>query len=178
VGALVSVLYRWGNYWDLPRLRRVFPRPAVRRQITWGIALSLLAYVVLAGTVGPGRLLVLVGPGLYVSFALQDLLILSQHTHIPMRLSEGRDVGPVPPREQEVYTRSLRFPAWFAHWVLLNVDAHELHHMYPRVPGCHLPRIPYRTHRAVPWWRWLLDAKRVRGDVLLFQNSAQTGYDI
>jgi acyl-lipid omega-6 desaturase (Delta-12 desaturase) len=175
---LVAVLYRLGNYWNLLRLRRVFPHRAHRRQLTTGIILYLGAYGVLLVLGGPGRLLTFTGLGLYLTLALQDLLILSQHTHIPMQQSNGRPVPPVPPARQEIYTRSLRFPAWFAHWVLLNLDAHELHHMYPRVPGCDLHHIPYRTHLAVPWWRWVLAAKGMRGDVLLYQNSNQTGYHI
>jgi acyl-lipid omega-6 desaturase (Delta-12 desaturase) len=175
---LVAVVYRLGNYWNLPRLLRVFPLPAHRRSLTRGIVLYLAAYALLVAAVGPWQLLAFTGLGLYLTLALQDLLILSQHTHIPMQLSEGRPVAPVPPAQQEIYTRSLLFPAWFAHWVLLNLDAHELHHMYPRVPGCHLHRIPYRTHLAVPWWRWVLAAKGIRGDVLLFQNANQTGYHL
>jgi acyl-lipid omega-6 desaturase (Delta-12 desaturase) len=175
---LVAVVYRLGNYWNLLRLRRVFPLPVQRRPLTRGIVLYLAAYALLIVVAGPGQLLAFVGLGLYLTLALQDLLILSQHTHIPMQLSEGRPVPPISPAGQEIYTRSLGFPAWFAHWVLLNLDAHELHHMYPRVPGCYLHRIPYRPHQTVPWWRWVLAAKSIRGDVLLFQNSNQTGYHI
>ena len=77
-----------------------------------------------------------------------------------------------------MFTRSLRFPAWFSTLFLLHMDAHELHHMYPAVPGYYLPRIEYAPHNEVNWWRWLMSAKRVRGEVFLFQNRNQTGLDI
>ena len=109
---------------------------------------------------------------------MQDPLILSQHTHVPLHVSHGAAVQPFPPLEQEVFTRSLRFPAWFSTLVLLNVDAHERHHMYPAVPGYYLRRVTYETHNEVPWWRWLVKARRVPGAVLLFQNRNQSGYDV
>ena len=72
----------------------------------------------------------------------QDLLLLSQHTHVPQHVSNGEAVKPFPCLEQEPFTRSLRLPR-LASRFLLHFDAHELHHMYPFVPGYNLRRIPY-----------------------------------
>lgn len=79
--------------------------------------------------------------------------------------------------EQEVFTRSLRFPAWLSAW-LVRVDAHELHHMYPFVPGYRLSAIDYPTENEIGWWRWVRGAKRLPGEVFLFQNRDETGADI
>jgi hypothetical protein len=62
--------------------------------------------------------------------------------------------------------------------ILLNVDAHELHHRYPQVPGYHLDAIAYSPGHAVRWWRWVWHAKATRADVLLFRNWDQTGYRV
>jgi fatty acid desaturase len=175
---LFATLYRLNNYWHLPRLYRHFAEPWRRRRLALGILLCLGGYVALLAWVGPWSLLGSLGPGIYLTLAMQDLLILSQHTHIPMRQSEGQPVQPFTPRQQEAFTRSLVFPRWFARLVLLNVDAHELHHLYPQVPGYLLDAIPYRTGHAVPWWRWVWHAKTTRADVLLFQNWDQTGYRV
>jgi fatty acid desaturase len=175
---LFSVLYRVNNFWNLPRLRRYFTRREQRRQFALGIVFLLAAYGVTAYLVGPLRLLQLAGPGLLLCLVMQDPLILSQHTHVPLKLSGGAEVAPFAPRQQEVFTRSLRFPRWFSALVLLHFDAHELHHMYPRVPGYYLSRIGLVTHNEVPWWQWLRRAKRVPGAVFLFQNRDQSGYDV
>ena len=48
--------------------------------------------------------------------------------------------------------------AWLS-TLLLHFDAHELHHMYPFVPGYHLRR--HRLHAGrtrVGWWRWMRGA--------------------
>jgi hypothetical protein len=137
-----------------------------------------VVYAGLIAWLGPSRCGALFGLGLYLSLAFQDVLILSQHSHIPMEHSGGRVVPPFPPLEQEIFTRSLLFPKWFSKYFLLNLDAHELHHMYASVPGYHLTDIHYEPRNAVSWWGWIRKAKRVRGDILIFQNRNDTGWDL
>jgi fatty acid desaturase len=172
---LFSVVYRMNNFWNLPRLFRQFPRRRQRLRMIAGVALLLSAYALTLFLTGGLFLLQVAGLGLLLSLMMQDPLILSQHTHVPLKLSHGEAVEPFPPMQQEVFTRSLRFPAWFSTLVLLHFDAHELHHMYPRVPGYYLNRIDYAPQNEVCWWRWLLKAKRLPGEVFLFQNRNQSG---
>jgi acyl-lipid omega-6 desaturase (Delta-12 desaturase) len=175
---LFSILYRVNNFWNLPRLRRIFPLPEQRRRLVGGVISALVLYGLLTYAVGPALLLKAVGLGLLLTLMMQDILILSQHTHVPMELSHGESARPFTPLEQEVFTRSLRFPRWFSNLVLLHVDAHELHHMYPFVPGYHLSKIRYQTHNEVPWLSWLWKARRLPADVFLFQNRRQSGADV
>ena len=175
---LFSVVYRLQNYWWLPKLWRQFPKPLHRRLMLHSFVLCILVYGLLFVWLGPAQTLRLFGLAVLLSFSFQDVLILSQHSHIPMQYSQGRDVSPFPPVAQEEFTRSLLFPPWFSQYLLLNIDAHELHHMYPAVPGYHLQEIPYRPVNAVPWWWWIWQAKMVRGDRLIFQNRNDTGWDL
>jgi fatty acid desaturase len=146
--------------------------------MAWSGFLLLTAYGGVIYLIGVDQLLHLVGLGLLLSLMLQDPLLLSQHTHIPQKLSRGRNVKPYPGLQQEVFTRSLKFPAWFSTGVLLHMDAHELHHMYVQVPGFYLRRIDYVPTNEVHWRRWLAQAKRVPGEVFLFQNRTQSGLNI
>jgi omega-6 fatty acid desaturase (delta-12 desaturase) len=173
---LFSTLYRLSNYWNLPRLWLLYPHPKERQHIAMAIFGSLVAYGLLILLLGPIAFFKLFGLGILLTLMLQDPLILSQHTHVPMRLSQGCDVKPIPPRQQQFFTRSLVFPTWFARWILLNLDAHELHHMYASVPGYHLHRLRQPTPNAMPWWLWLWRAKQIRGEILLFHNRDETGY--
>jgi len=127
---------------------------------------------------GPMRCLHWFGLGLWLGLAFQDVLLLSQHSHIPMDHSEGKDVTAYPPMEQERFTRSLAFPDWFSRYALLGLDAHELHHMYPAVPGYNLHQIDYQPGNTLAWWQWIVRAKRVPGHILIFQNRDQTGWDL
>ena len=181
---LFSVIYRLANYWHLSRLFQMFPQPTRRLRLAsnWmALVTGYLAFVVL---VGPRALAVVFLCPLFASLVFEDLLILSQHTHIPMQLAGDKVVRPFAAVEQRRFTRSLIFPTWFARWVLLNFDAHELHHAYPQIPGYRLPEfaataaVGSMEGRTVPWWRWLRESRRIPGDILLFQNSHATGYDL
>lgn len=117
------------------------------------------------------------GPALLLSPMAEDVLLLSQHTHIPQHVSHGAAVRPFPAIEQEEFSRSLRLPGWLS-MLLLHFDAHELHHMYPFVPGYHLHGVAYMPQNEVGYWAWIRAAKRVPGEVFLFQNRTESGWEI
>ncbi len=172
------LVYRINNFWNWPRLKGLFPDATLRKRM----ALNLLGVLAVYGTclffVGFLPLLRNFGVGILLSMVFLDSLILSQHTHIPMTSSEGTKVGPYSAREQEVFTRSLCFPRWFSRWILVNVDAHELHHIHPQVPGYLLPAIEYEPENEAHWWRWILAARRLPAHVFLFQNRDQSGSEL
>ena len=174
---LFSILYRVTNYWNIPRLFRMFPRAADRRAITIDTTVLLLIWIALIAILGPAVVARIAGVAVLLSLAMEDLLLLSQHTHVPQNVSHGAAVRPFPAVEQESFTRSLRLPQLASAFVL-HFDAHELHHMYPFVPGYHLRRIAYEPCNEITWWQWVRGAKRMRGDVLLFQNRLESGYDL
>jgi len=174
---LFSTLYRVENYWNLRRLARMFPRAEDHRPMWRSAILQLAGYAALVAIVGPSLLARVAAGGVILSLMVEDLLLLSQHAHVPQNVSAGQQVNPVPAIGQEAFTRSLRLPR-VASTLLLHLDAHELHHMYPFVPGYHLRRIPYRPLHEVGWWEWVRVSKRLRGVVLLFQNRHETGIHI
>jgi acyl-lipid omega-6 desaturase (Delta-12 desaturase) len=174
---LFATLYRINNFWNVPRLRSLFTKQEDRRRITISIITSFLVYVAAAAIVGPRMLLRVTGVAFVLAFVVEDLLILSQHTHIPQNLSQGKQVPPFPALEQEVFTRSLVFPSWLSA-LLLHIDAHELHHMYPFVPGYRLGGIQYETQNEIDWWTWVKCARALPGETLMFHNRLETGADI
>jgi fatty acid desaturase len=174
---LFATLYRLNNFWNVPRLLRLFKESGVRRRLVLNVAVMTGIYAAVAIVAGAAALTQTVGPALVLAFMVEDMLLISQHTHVPMSSSHGRMVEPYPALAQEPFTRSLRLPAW-ASRLLLHVDAHELHHMYPFVPGYLLPHIPYAPVNEVDWWRWVPAARAVPGEVLLFHNRSETGLDV
>ena len=169
------LVYRLNNFWNWPRLRKLFPDLAFRKRLAVNIVGVLVVYAGITFVFGFLPLLRSFGVGILLSMIFLDSLILSQHTHIPMTVSEGEAVKPYSAREQEVFTRSLRFPRWFSRWILVNVDAHELHHIYPQVAGYLLPKIDYEPKNLASWWRWALAARRLPAQVFFFQNRNQSG---
>ena len=175
---LFSVLYRVQSFWHLPRLFRLFDDRKTRRSFVVDVLGLLIFYGVLVKFVGPTQLLHVVGFGYFLGFAWMDVIMLSQHTHIPLKLANGADVKPIPAPEQAPYTRSLWFAPWFSIGILSGFDAHELHHVYPFVPGPRLREIPWTPPNEVPGWAWTRAAKAVPADVFLFQNRNTSGLSI
>ena len=172
---LFSILYRFQNFWNLPRLAQYLSRPNDMRAARINVAALGLVYLLLVVLVGPLTLLWNVGLGLVLSLMAQDVILLSQHTHMPQHLSKGKKVRCFSPAEQEEFTRSMRLPGWLSR-LLLNFDLHELHHMYVHVPGYDLHSIPYRTANEVNWLVWLRGAKALSGVEFLFGSRERTGF--
>jgi acyl-lipid omega-6 desaturase (Delta-12 desaturase) len=174
---LFATVYRIGNYWHVPRLFRLFVEREARAQIVRGTLALAACYGAIAAILGPWGVCRLAGLAVTLSFMIEEVLLLSQHTHVPQHVSGGRPVRPFSSIEQSVFTRSLRLPRWIS-MMLLHFDAHELHHMYPFVPGYRLAEIAHRPGNDVAWWKWTIEAHRLRGDVFFFQNRLQSGWDL
>ena len=174
---LFSIVYRLENYWHLPRLFRLFASRSERARMVRDTAILVAIYALVAWLAGPLRLLIAIGPAVLLSLMAEDVLLLSQHTHLPQHVSHGAAVRPFPAIEQEEFSRSLRLPAWLSA-ALLHFDAHELHHMYPFVPGYRLHGVAYTPQNEVGYWGWIRAAKRVPGEVFLFQNRTESGWEI
>ncbi len=174
---LFSTLYRWENYWKPQRLVGMFPRREDRRSMLRNALLQIAGYIALIAIAGPSTVARAALAGIVLSLVLEDVLLISQHAHIPQNLSDGEPVAPVPAVGQETFTRSLRLPRAISA-MFLHFDAHELHHMYPFVPGYHLRDIPYQPTNEVGWWEWIRVSKRIRGVTLLFHNRHETGIQI
>ena len=171
---LFSVLYRLQNYWN-PRRLQQFLAASVLPRIRIESMLLLLIYAVIALWFGPWQLASTCGVGLLLALVIQDPLLLSQHTHMPSHLSHGKAVRPFSHSEQEAFTRSLRFPFWIS-LLIMHFDAHELHHMFVRVPGYRLRHIVYHPSNEVGWWQWLRAAKKLTGVDFLFGRRDKTGF--
>jgi acyl-lipid omega-6 desaturase (Delta-12 desaturase) len=172
---LFSILYRMQNFWNLPRVARYLERAdevRAARLNAWSLG---LLYALGTAVIGPATLLTVAGAAFLLSLMAQDLILLSQHTHMPSNLSHGAPVRPFPPQQQEQFTRSLRLPEWLSRF-LLRFDMHELHHMYVQVPGYDLHRIPYAAQNEVNWLDWTREAKQLSGTAFLFGSREQTGF--
>ena len=175
---IFSVLYRLSNYWNLVRLFRLLgPQPAPARAMVVEAMALAAAYAAVVVALGPTVFLRAAGLALLLALVVEDVILLSQHTHMPMGVSRGREVEPYGALAQGPFTRSLRFPGWLS-TMLLHFDAHELHHLYPAVPGYRLRALRRPVANEVSWAEWVPAARAVPGEVFLFQNRNQSGFDV
>lgn len=175
---IFGVAYRIQHFWN-PLKFKHHASASQRRTIIRGIILQLTAYALLIAFAGWWVVLSTFGLAFFIHLTICDPIILSQHSHIPQEISEGKDVAPFDRSEQDVFTRSLEFPKLFSKWVLLRFDLHELHHMYPRVPGYHLDKLPTQNAdlpNTYNWWTWIREAKRLPAHQLIFHNRDETGW--
>lgn len=172
---LFVLVYRFNNYWNYPRLKRYLPGKGYRKKVLLNILALLGAYAGVIHVFGASTLLGLTWLSVLVSLIVQEIILLSQHTHIPSMNSRGEVVQPVAAIDQEKYTRSLAVPEWAAKCLLMNFNLHELHHMFVKIPGYALHKISRRTMNEVDWLRWTVESRRVPGTVFLFNNRDQTG---
>lgn len=173
-----SVLYRLTNFWNPGRLLKATTKTRARVQCGVNLVVLAAAYGLLLWRFGGDELLRTFGLGAALSLVMLDPIMISQHSHIPMQRSQGERVKAFTPLEQEVFTRSLRFPDWFSRSLLLHFDAHELHHIYPYVPGYRLREIDYAPPNEVSWWKWIRMARKMPAEVLLFQNRNDSGSEV
>lgn len=173
-----SVLYRVSNFWNPGRLGKVARNRKQRIQLVANAAILLVLYAAIFWFVGFVEVVFAVGLGAMLSLVMLDPIMLSQHSHIPLENSGGEDVKAFKPQEQEVFTRSLRFPDWFSRAILLHFDAHELHHIHPYVPGYRLREIDYTPMNEANWWTWIRMARAMPAETLLFKNRNDTGSSV
>jgi fatty acid desaturase len=175
---LFALVYRATLFWN-PRVVLRHVVTGRRRALAVADAALVVGVVALAtAAFGAHAVVRTYALAWLLGLVVLEPIMLSQHTHVPLRSSRGQPVAPHPSREQEPFTRSLRFPAWFALPVLLHFDAHELHHLYPAVPGYLLRRIDYAAANEFPAWEWIRRAKRVEAETFLFKNRNDTGLSL
>ena len=175
---LFSLLYRVNNFWNVRRLLTLLPNRAVQRRIVGNTVVMVVGWMAIVLFCGPLVVLQACGLAMVIGFMLQEPIMLSQHTHIPLRLAGDTEVAPFTPAQQVPFTRSLRFPRWISTLVLLHFDAHELHHEHPNVPGWRLRSLDRQTPNDFPAWRWIRMARRIPADVFLFSNRDRSGLDV
>lgn len=175
---LFNIIYRVNNYWNYPRIRKYISGPRRRQKIAVNIVALLVLYAIVIAVVGAGVLLSITWLGVVLTLVIQENILLSQHTHIPSNLADGRECAPFTAREQAAFTRSIKFPEWFSRFFLLNFDRHEVHHIYVLIPGYHLHRVHCSTDNDVDWWQWLFAARRMSGERFLFRDRATTGFQL
>src|SRR5262249_38997901 len=87
---LFSVLYGINNFWNWLRLKMLFAKPEDRRRLAASSVALLVVYALVVVLAGPAMVFRVAGVALLLALIAEDLLLLSQHTHIPQQISHGR----------------------------------------------------------------------------------------
>lgn len=172
----LTLAFSLKNFWNLPRLFKIFPDPEKRIQFIFSI-FFLISVFALQIYFLPGFFSAWV-LGYCLFLFLSDPLLISQHVHIPQQFSNGASVSPFSVKEQDQFTRTLLFPKWISKYILLGFDKHTLHHLIPRLACYHLNSVDYTFSGSISWYKWLIKAKRISAEKLLFSNNNKSGLNI
>lgn len=172
----ITLMFSFKNFWNIQKLFKLFPDKKLRLEFILSILLLILFILFIIPLI-PNYLQTWL-PGYLLFLVISDPLLLSQHTHVPQNLSEGKDVRPIPVYEQDAFTRELMFPKWISNYILLNFDKHISHHIWPNIPCYHLGKLAFQKAPSLSGLSWFVDTKKLPGDKLLFLNRKETGWEI
>lgn len=170
---LFYLSYLFSNYWDLLKIKRFVPAQVFKLAI---INISLyLSFYFLVVYFFPSFVLYYLLPAFVLSLVWKELLIMTQHTHVEIPVSDGAEVRPIPYMDQVKYTRSFYTFTFVARYFLLNFNLHEVHHAYPGLPAYWLNQIDLEIPRTPKFSTWLIKAKSMKGADYIFKTSKVTG---
>jgi acyl-lipid omega-6 desaturase (Delta-12 desaturase) len=166
---LFTVGYRIGNYWNIKKIKKHLSQRKLPA-IYLNIILQIFIYTFLIYFFGSWFVAYLL-PAYILSLMISDLFILSQHSHIEIPLSNGKEVKPIRFSEQVQYTRSVSVFSNIGRYVYFNFNLHELHHAYPVLPAYYLDKTNLTMPNTVKFMHYLRDAKKMKGIDFIFNTS-------
>ena len=159
------------NFWNIQKLFRLYPGTIQKMQNILSIAFLLVLYPVVICWIGPDVFFRIWLFAYLLFLLISDPLLLSQHSAVPQKMSNGMVVDPISFREQDKYSRTLLFPAWIERFILLGFNNHIAHHLFPYIPGYRLHHIKIDSPGAENWREWLIWAKKTPAQILLFDSK-------
>lgn len=165
--------YHLSNYWNLFKIKRFVSKNVYRTSVI-SVLFYCLAYVILT-VFFTTAVVKYYFPAFLLSMVWKELIILTQHTHIEIPISNGEEVRPVSYAEQIKYTRSFYTVSFISRYFLFNFNLHEAHHVYPGLPAYYLDKIDLKVPRKPMYSEWFFEAKSMSGEEFVFKTSKHTG---
>ncbi|MCK0179706.1 fatty acid desaturase [Flavobacteriaceae bacterium S0862] len=170
---LFYLSYKLSNYWNLFKIKR-FINPKKYRKVRTQMLVYLIMYAVLVYFFWEYIVQVFVF-AFAISLLWKELVIMTQHSHIEIPISNDNEVKPISYLDQVQYTRSFRVNVFFAKYFLFNFNLHEAHHAHPAVPAYKLTDIHLEASQQPKFFYWLFKAKKMKGVDYIFKTSKHTG---
>ncbi|WP_242083502.1 fatty acid desaturase family protein [Aestuariivivens sediminis] len=165
--------YKLSNYWNLFKIKR-FLSPKKYNRVKTQAIIYILIYILLSYFFG-GLMVHIFVPAFAISLLLKELVIMTQHSHIEIPVSNHKEVKPLPYLDQVKYTRSFYIHACFTRYFLLNFNLHEAHHAHPAIPAYKLSKVNLAISERPTFISWFIKAKKMKGVDYIFKTSKHTG---
>lgn len=166
---IFSMGYRFGIYWKREKLKRFLNESDYK---TASLSINIYIAFYLLVLITNFSFVISIIPAIYISWVITDIIMLSQHAHIEMKNSEGKEVSPLKYIDQPQYTRSIKLPYNVGKYIFFNFNYHEAHHAYPGLPCYLLHKIKVNSHNSYKLFAWLKKVKSMDGVDYIFRSSA------
>ena len=168
---IMTLSFSFSNFWNLAKLFSMYPSLKMKRRNLFSILFLLVAYATILTLIPLSTFFKIWAASYFIFLMISDPLLLSQHSGVDQYISSvDFPAKKIPLREQDDFTRSLYFPAFIGHFILLGFHKHSLHHIFPNLPGYNLLSMDVPLPHSEPWLKWLKAAKKTPGSRLLFEN--------
>lgn len=171
---VIALSYVVTTFYDVRKLRHYFPDKRRMRLNYLSIIVNSIAFLVLIVLFGFMFLKVWLIAFLFY-LTMSDPYLLAQHTHIDYLDLEKNELVPVKYIEQDLFSRTIKFPAVIEKYVLFYSNLHGVHHQFPWLASYELPSAPVPEHNKIRWGEWLKKAKKLKGHELVFLSTRDTG---
>lgn len=165
--------YKISNYWNLMKIKR-FLKASQYKQAVTQVILYLVVYAVLAYFFYSFIWLYIL-PAFLLSLVWKELVIMTQHSHVEMPVSDEKNVKPILSLDQVQFTRSFYLNSFLSKYFLFNFNLHEAHHAYPRLPAYKLDQVNLDIPKDPRFFLWVRKAKSMKGVDYIFKTSKETG---
>jgi len=165
--------YMLSNFWNISKIKRHLSPKRYKNSI-WSILSYALSYLLLFYFFGE-FVSVYILPAFIASCLWKELIILTQHSHVDIPISQNQAVRPVAYKDQVPFTRSFYTYRWLEEYFLFNFNLHEAHHVYPGLPAYYLSQIDLNLPKEPTYSAWFKQAKSLKAEDYIFRSSRQTG---
>ncbi|WP_242206512.1 fatty acid desaturase family protein [Aestuariivivens insulae] len=165
--------YKLSNYWNLFKIKR-FLNQRKYNKVKTQIIMYFIMYMLFNYFFGELIVHFFI-PSFTISLLLKELIIMTQHSHIEIPVSNKKEVKPISYLDQVKYTRSFYINPYLAKYFLFNFNLHEAHHAYPAIPAYKLSFIDLDIPKKPKFLNWFIKAKKMKGVNYIFKTSKHTG---
>jgi omega-6 fatty acid desaturase (delta-12 desaturase) len=170
---VLTVTHVFTHLWNIKSINSLqLKEKNINPKLYFSIIFILITYICLS-IIQPWFLLY-IGLSLIPFVFSSDIILLSQHAEMPMKISVSAQ-KPNPLSEHYKYTRSINFGNFINKYIFLNFNEHLAHHKRPTLPHFYLNQYVEsndpRRMNGIEWIRYI--KKQHIRDVLKFRMEAK-----
>lgn len=170
---VLSITHVFSHLWNIKSIKSLgLKEKNINLKLYFSIFFIIIIYILLS-VIQP-LLLIYLAISLIPFVVSSDIILLSQHAEMPMKLSAPGD-NPTPLSEHYKYTRSINFGNIMNKYIFLNFNEHLAHHKRPTLPHFYLSQyVEVNDPRRMNGLAWIKYIKKQHiRDVLKFRMEVK-----